>query len=43
MTYLLINNDFSVTDFLPATGRLLVGRAAIVKNWVYRTCVYDEI
>jgi hypothetical protein len=30
-------------EYLRATGRLLLGSKAIVKNWGYRPWVYDEI
>jgi hypothetical protein len=30
-------------EYLRATGRLLLGSTAIVKNWGYRPWVYDEI
>jgi hypothetical protein len=43
MTYLLINNVFSVTESIPATERLLVGSAATVKNWEYTPLVCGEI
>jgi hypothetical protein len=33
----------SAHDHLRATGRLLVRRAGIVKNWSYRLSVYGEI
>jgi hypothetical protein len=32
-----------VHDYLRATGRLLVGSAATMKNWGYRPWVWDEI
>jgi hypothetical protein len=43
MICLLIYEDFSVTESDRATGRLLLGSTAIVKNWGYRPWIYDEI
>jgi len=43
MICLLLANDFLVTESDRATGRLLLGSTAIVKNWGYMPWIYDEI